>query len=224
MSEVRQFWIPGPAGRLEASIRVSCPARAAAVVAHPHPLHGGSLHNPVVFHADRELFRRGFTTLRFNFRGVGSSEGAHDDGRGEVEDTAAAASWLRGVALGVPLFLAGYSFGSVCSLRVAARERFVDGLIAFGLPVREDPLDEIEQISVPLAVVQGSNDEFGSPVEVERLLRRARSRAMLIELPRSSHLFPGRAAEAASLAADAAEKMLRKMTEDPNAQERSSQQ
>jgi alpha/beta superfamily hydrolase len=213
MSEVRKLWIPGPAGALEAALRVSCPARAGAVVAHPHPLHGGTLHNPVVFHTDRELFRRGFTTLRFNFRGVGTSEGAHDEGRGEVEDLAAAASWLRGVALGLPLFLVGYSFGSVCSIRLAQNDRSITALIAIGLPVREEPLDEIARIGQPLAVVQGSDDEFGSPEEVETVLRRAGSRAKLLELPGSSHLFPGRAAEAGALAADAAERMLRELAD-----------
>ena len=136
MSEVRKLWIPGPEGRLEASLRVACPARAAAVVAHPHPLHGGTLHNPVVFHTERELHRAGLTTLRFNFRGVGSSEGTFDEGRGETQDVGAAASWLRGVALGTPLLLVGYSFGSVCSIAHAARDRNVRGIVAIGMPVR----------------------------------------------------------------------------------------
>ena len=103
MGEIRKLWIPGPAGRLEAALRAACPSHGAAVLAHPHPLYGGTLHNPVIFHADRELNRAGLTTLRFNFRGVGESEGVHDEGRGELGDWAAATAWLRGMALEGPL-------------------------------------------------------------------------------------------------------------------------
>lgn len=205
---MRKLWIPGPAGRLEAALRVSCPARAAAVVAHPHPLHGGTLHNPVVFHADRELFRAGFTTLRFNFRGVGESEGAHDEGRGETEDLGAAASWLRGVALGLPVFLVGYSFGSICALRHALADRSVAAVIAIGLPVRTDHLPDLTGFSRPLAVVQGERDEFGTPAEVESWLRSAGQGSKVFVLPGCFHLFPGRAREAAGEVVRAAERLL----------------
>jgi alpha/beta superfamily hydrolase len=208
VSEVRKLWLPGPAGRIEAALRVSCPARAAAVVAHPHPEHGGTLNNPVVFHADRELFRAGFTTLRFNFRGVGESQGTHDEGRGEVEDLAAAASWLRGVALGLPLFLVGYSFGSVCALRHAAGNDTIAAVIGIGLPVRIYPLEELGGLGRPLAVVQGAEDEFGSPDEVRQLLRHTRPRGMLYVVPGSGHLFPDRVREAARLVIQAAEAIL----------------
>jgi alpha/beta superfamily hydrolase len=208
VSEVRKLWLPGPVGRIEAALRVSCPARAAAVVAHPHPAHGGTLHNPVVFHADRELFRHGFTTLRFNFRGVGESQGQHDEGAGEIEDLAAAASWLRGVALGLPLFLVGYSFGSVCALSHALDDDTVHAVIGIGLPIRAYPLDEVERLGRPLAVVQGSEDEFGSPEEIGHLLRRTRPRGMLYVVPGSSHLFPERAREAARAVVEAAETIL----------------
>jgi alpha/beta superfamily hydrolase len=98
VAEVRKLWIPGPAGRIEAALRVAAEPPATAVVAHPHPVHGGTLHNPVVFHSERQLHEIGLTTLRFNFRGVGGSQGMHDEGRGEVEDLAAAASWIRGLS------------------------------------------------------------------------------------------------------------------------------
>jgi alpha/beta superfamily hydrolase len=211
MSELRKLWIPGPAGRLEAALRVACPGRAAAVVAHPHPLHGGTLHNPVVFHAERELFRAGFTTLRFNFRGVGESQGSHDEGRGEVEDLGAAASWLRGVALGLPLFLVGYSFGSICSLRHAVGDPSVHAVIGIGVPVGMEALDEVERLARPLAVVQGGRDEFGGPEAVARWLRRARPRGKLYVVPESSHLFPERAREAAAKVVQAAGWILDEM-------------
>jgi len=204
-SEMRRLWIPGPAGRLEAAIRAACPARAAAVVAHPH---GGSLHNPVVFHAERELNRAGLTTLRFNFRGVGESQGEHDEGRGEVEDLAATVSWLRGVALGLPLLVVGYSFGSWCGVRFAVEERTVAALIAIGLPVRTYDFHEIEDLARPLAVVQGSQDEFGSPREVRQLLDRAEPRGELFVVEGSSHMFERRAAEAAARVVEAADFLL----------------
>jgi len=207
-SEVRKLWIEGPAGRLEAALRVACPARAAAVVAHPHPLHGGTLHNPVVFHAERDLHRSGLTTLRFNFRGVGSSEGSHDEGRGEREDLAAVIDWLRGVALGVPLLAVGYSFGSWCAVRQAVLDRDVAGVIAIGLPVRIYPFDEVERLGRLLAVVQGSEDEFGSPDEVRELLKRADPPGSLEVIPGAAHLFAGQAPAVAAATVRAATRML----------------
>lgn len=215
MSEVRRLWIPGPAGRLEASIRVACPARAAAVVAHPHPQHGGTLHNPVVFHAERELHRAGLTTLRFNFRGVGGSEGGFDGGRGESDDVGAAASWLRGLAPNVPLLLVGYSFGSVCSIAHAARDRSVDAVVAVGVPARLYEFPEIAELGRPLAAIQGDRDEFGTIAEVEALLGRARPPGVLYLAPGCEHLFTGRADEAGKRVAEAVEAILAELLRDP---------
>mgnify|MGYP001824418419 CR=1 FL=1 len=199
MSEVRQIWIPGPAGRLQALLRVANCPEAGAVVAHPHPLHGGTMRNPVVFHVERELHRLGWTTLRFNFRGVGTSDGTHDQGRGEVEDLGAAAAWLRGLLSGKPLFLVGYSFGSLCALKYLQQHAHhgIAGVTAIGLPVREYDLGALESISVPIGVVQGGEDEFGSPAEVRRALASTREPAVVQELPGATHLFPRRAGEAA---------------------------
>jgi alpha/beta superfamily hydrolase len=198
VAEIRKLWIPGPEGRMEAALRVAAEPCATAVVAHPHPLHGGTLHNPVVFHAERELHEMGMTTLRFNFRGVGDSQGLHDDGRGEVEDLAAAASWIRGLCPDRPLLLAGYSFGSVCAVRLARREHSVRAVIAIGLPVRTYPFDEIAVLGKPLGVVQASDDEFGSPEEVRTVIDRARPRARLSIVEGTSHLFPKQARTAAA--------------------------
>jgi alpha/beta superfamily hydrolase len=204
VAEVRKLWLAGPAGRLEAALRVARGARGAAVLAHPHPLHGGTLDNPVVFHADRELHREGFTTLRFNFRGVGSSEGVHDDGRGEVDDLAAAARWLHGLAAGAPLVVVGYSFGGVCAVRHAPRDPAVAGVIGIGLPLRYFELRDFERLGRPLTVVQGSEDELGSPEQVRALLARARPAGELVLIDGAEHLFLRRAAEAGRAAALAA--------------------
>jgi alpha/beta superfamily hydrolase len=199
----RKLWIEGPAGRLEAVLRAARPARAAAVVSHPHPLHGGTLHNPVVFHSDRELNRAGFSTLRFNVRGVGASSGAHDEGRGEVDDLACAADWLRGAAPGAALILVGYSFGAWCSVRLAARDPRVAAVVAIGLPTRHYPCDDLARLGRPVAVVQGDADELGPIAEVRSLLAgQAEGRLYVVE--RGGHLFPDRASGVAALVVEAA--------------------
>lgn len=208
MGDARKLWIEGPAGRLEAALRISSPPRAGAVIAHPHPLYGGTLDNPVVFHADRELNRTGLTTLRFNFRGVGGSDGAHDEGRGEVEDVAAAARWARGLVPGLPLVLVGYSFGSYCALAYAARDPAVAGIVAIGLPARLYDFGIIRGLGRPIAVVQGTDDEYGSIADVEALLGTASPTGVLLPVEGAPHLFPGRAAEVASRVVAAVESML----------------
>jgi alpha/beta superfamily hydrolase len=210
-SEQRRLWIEGTAGRLEAAFRAACPARGSAIFAHPHPLHGGTLHNPVVFHAERELHRSGFTTLRFNFRGVGESDGAHDEGRGETKDVAAAVSWLRGVAPELPLILVGYSFGSWCGIRHAVDDPNVAAFIAIGFPVEKYDFPEVDRFRRPMAVVQGSDDEFGSPEQVRRVVANAAPPATVHEIPDAPHLFPGRAPEVATKVVEAADLILMKL-------------
>jgi alpha/beta superfamily hydrolase len=183
-------------------------ARGRAVIAHPHPLHGGTLHNPVVFHVDRELHGLGLSTLRFNFRGVGASQGAHDEGRGEVEDVGAAVRWLAGIDAGTPLLLVGYSFGSWCCVRHAVRDPAVAALIAIGLPVRKYAFDALAELDRPVAVVQGTADEFGSAAEVRAALAITRPDARVTAIEGASHLFPGRVRDAAAAVAAAAAALL----------------
>lgn len=211
MGDVRKLWIEGPAGRLEAALRGADGARAAVVIAHPHPLHGGTLHNPVIFHADRELNRAGMITLRFNFRGAGDSDGGHDDGRGEVDDVAAAVNWLAGLTRGLPLLFVGYSFGSVCGIRHAVENAVVAAVIALGLPVGRYDLEEARRLARPFAVVQASDDEFGSPEEVRRALDGAQPEPELHVVEDTSHLFPRRASDAALAVVAAAESLLRSL-------------
>ena len=208
MGNARAVWIDGPAGRLEGMLRESPAPRAAAVVAHPHPLYGGTLHNPVVFHADRELHHAGLTTLRFNFRGVGRSEGLHDDGRGETEDVGAVAAWLRGRTPGVPHVLVGYSFGSRCCVGYAASDRSVRAVVAIGFPVRLWDLSETTRLDRPFAVVQGTRDEFGPIDEVERVLDRMVPKGRLYRIEGAEHLFIGRAPEVAARVVEAVGDLL----------------
>jgi alpha/beta superfamily hydrolase len=208
VGDVRTIWIEGAAGRLEAAAREAETARAAAVIAHPHPQYGGTLHNPVIFHADRELNRAGWSTLRFNFRGAGSSEGSHDEGEGEVDDVASAVKWLRGEVSDVPLLIVGYSFGSWCGLRYAMGDRGVAAVVVIGMPVRIYAFDDVVRFGRPLAVVQGSHDQFGSPDEVEALLESARPPGRLYRVEGADHLFDGRAPEVARRVVEACEVCL----------------
>jgi alpha/beta superfamily hydrolase len=199
--------IEGPAGRLEGAWREGDGVRGAITIAHPHPLYGGTLHNPVVFHADRALNRAGWTTLRFNFRGVGASEGLHDEGRGEVADLGAAAAWVRLRARAGPLLLVGYSFGARCAVAAAIAEPAVAGVVAIGLPVRIWSFDDLPSLARPFAVVQGTDDEFGSIEEVASAIVKASPPGTLYAVPGASHLFPRQAAEVARLVVAAVDRI-----------------
>jgi alpha/beta superfamily hydrolase len=125
----------GPAGRLEAVLKMPAgPVRAAAVVAHPHPLYGGTMHDKVVYATARRLEARGAAVLRFNFRGVGASMGRHDQGRGERQDVTAALAEVRRRLPGVPLLAAGYSFGCFVALAAAA-DGSADAMLGLAPPV-----------------------------------------------------------------------------------------
>ncbi len=204
MGDVRKLWIEGPVGRLAALVRTCASPVAAAVVAHPHPLHGGTMNNPVVFHSDRALNRRGFVTMRVDFRGVGTSEGTHDNGRGEVDDLAAAVTWLHGIAPDLPFLLVGFSFGSRCSLRLAPREPAVVGVVAIGLPLGVYAIEEAVTYSAPVAVVQAEHDEYGTPDAIRAQIAVARGPRRVESVPDTTHLFPGRAADAGEAVAEAA--------------------
>lgn len=205
MGQSRKLWIPGPAGRLEAVLRDAETPRAAAVLAHPHPLHGGTMHNSVIFHSARALNRAGWTALVFNFRGVEASEGTHHGKGGEVADLAAAAGWLRGVVPRVPLYLAGFSFGAVCAIKLAVRDDSIAGVVAIGLATQYHAYDELARLGRPLAVVQAERDELADLETVRRLTAAANGRLHVIA--ETGHLFRGKARDAAREVVESAEEM-----------------
>jgi alpha/beta superfamily hydrolase len=209
VSDAKTFTISGPAGKLEVAVRTAASPRAVAVLAHPHPLYGGTMHNPVIFHADRELSRAGLTTLRFNFRGIGASEGFHDDGRGEVGDVAAASAYARSLSPSVPLILVGYSFGSRCAVEHALHGGDdVAAIVAIGLPLRIWRFEGLEDWHRPFGVVQGTEDEFGSIDEVRARIAKMEPPGRLYTVEGATHLFPGRAPEAAALVVTAVDEAL----------------
>ena len=132
---IRSLFLDGPAGQLEALLNSGAEnATYAALVCHPHPLFGGTMHNKVVFHAMKALNSFGFPVLRFNFRGTGLSHGEHDHGHGEIEDVRAALEWLDR-EFRLPLIFAGFSFGAAIGLGAACADDRVKALIGLGTPV-----------------------------------------------------------------------------------------
>jgi len=198
------FDFAGPAGRLEAILmRPEILPVAAAVVCHAHPLHGGMMHFKVVFRAAKALQSAGLAVLRFNFRGVGRSEGVHDHGTGEQEDARAALREMRGRFPGLPLVLGGFSFGSAVALSVAARDARVRAVFALGYPLRmadhllgASPLSRdtapIEAVRQPRLFVQGENDEFGPGEALRALVEPLPPPREIFVIPGADHFFEGR--------------------------------
>ncbi len=194
MTANESFDFPGPAGRLEAVLmRPASAPLAAAVVCHAHPLHGGIMHFKPVFRAAQALQSAGLAALRFNFRGVGRSAGAHDFGVGEQEDARAALFELERRFPGLPLVLGGFSFGSSVALRVAARDLRVKAVFALGYPLARDadraPLDAVRQ---PRLFVQGENDEFGAGAALRALAESLPPPREIVVVPGADHYFSER--------------------------------
>jgi alpha/beta superfamily hydrolase len=143
--------------------------RHVALVCHPHPLHGGTMHNKVVFRAAKAALLSGLPTLRFNFRGAGKSVGTFAGGAGEREDVRAALDYLAAHYPGLPVCLMGFSFGSWVGLAVGATDRRVSTLVGLGLPVSSVDFDFLRDVRKPKLILQGTRDEFGPVAQVAEL-------------------------------------------------------
>jgi alpha/beta superfamily hydrolase len=199
-------FIDGPAGRLEAILRLPAEPKGAALVAHPHPLHGGSMHTKVVHRAAKLLCDRfGLAALRFNFRGVGASQGVHDEGRGEVGDVLAAAAWVRREVPQGPFVLGGFSFGSVAALD-AAPSLTLDAHLLIGLPLRRWTTPQSAPYAGPVVWVQGSNDEFADPGSARVLAERWGWDLRVV--PGADHFFAGKLDEFEREAGDGIARVL----------------
>jgi hypothetical protein len=184
----------GPAGRIEAIVNrpVSEPA-AAAVICHAHPLHGGMMHFKVIFRAAKALRAHGVASLRFNFRGVGRSEGTHDHGRGELDDTLAALGEAARRFPGLPLFVGGFSFGSSMACLAAARDARVRAVLVMGYPITRMPDPGIAaRVKQPRLFVQGERDEFGDGPAISALVEAMPQPRELVVIPSADHFFTGR--------------------------------
>jgi len=192
---IESHFIDGPAGKLEALLE-ECEGGEpleACLVCHPHPLFGGTMHNKVVYRIARGLRQSRAVVLRFNFRGVGASEGVHDRGAGEVEDARAALGFLRARYPALPYSLAGFSFGSRvilqlgCSLASPKPER----LIAVGFSTRREQSDYLFTCAIPKYFVQSTSDEHGPKPELEAAFAGFAEPKQLQFVEAGDHFFAG---------------------------------
>jgi alpha/beta superfamily hydrolase len=185
------LFIPATHGRLEAIIKEPkyVQRRGAALVCHPHPLGGGTMHNKVVFRAAAGLLDAGLTTLRFNFRSVGASTGMHDDGRGEKEDVQAALDYLSENYKGEEITLAGFSFGSRVGIEAAMNDRRVPRLISLGTPVNKYDYSFLRANQKPILFLHGDRDEFGSVENLQKLFDSLRCEKKMIIFENCGHFF-----------------------------------
>jgi alpha/beta superfamily hydrolase len=192
---IERFFVDGPVGRLEAILEEpeGEDPREAALVCHPHPLHGGTLHNKVVHRLARGLRKSGCVVLRFNFRGVNLSAGSHDEGRGEVDDAQACWQELRRRYPALPFTLAGFSFGSRVAAELAARlgDAGPRRLIVVGFPTVFKQFQALEQYRRPLVFIQSTHDEFGPRNEIQALYDRLWEPKRLIWIEAGDHFFAG---------------------------------
>ena len=193
----------GPAGRIEAILREPhSPVRRAAIVCHPHPLFGGTMHNKVVFRIARAFQDAGFAVLRFNFRGTGRSEGIHDNGQGEQQDLGAAIDFIQNKYEGAELWIAGFSFGSAVMLRATCGNGRIRALIAAGVPVSKSDLSQIVHCDRPKLFVQGALDQFGSPEDLRRFVDQLDEPKTVHIVESADHFFTGHLEEFARVVSE----------------------
>ncbi len=187
------LFIPVAHGQLEAILKEprQGPVRAVALVLHPHPLGGGTMHNKVVFRAAAALNDAGVTTLRINFRGVGQSTGQHDEGRGEHDDVRAGLDYLSTQYPNLRIVVCGFSFGSLVGLDVGIKDDRVKYLIGIGTPLDKYDFTFLESCRKPLLLVHGEHDEFGDVEKVRRVAAdlEKHTQVRLIVIPGSGHFF-----------------------------------
>jgi alpha/beta superfamily hydrolase len=185
--------IDGPAGDLEALLESPAEVEpvGCAVVCHPHPVHGGTMTNKVAHTLARSFVGVGFAALRFNFRGVGKSAGAFDEGVGEVDDVLSAVAWLRNAAPGLPLWLSGFSFGAAMAIR-AAVETKPDGLISIAPAVSRFAVDFDEQPACPWLILQGDEDELVDIEDTIAWVNELEPGPELEIFPGTEHFFHGK--------------------------------
>jgi uncharacterized protein len=195
MAQLESVDIPAPHGMLEGLLRLPDASSAQAALAmvglvcHPHPLYGGTMHTKVVFRIAAALVTLGMPTLRFNFRGVGRSTGTYGEGYGEREDVVAALDALAARYPGVPICLAGFSFGSWIGLPVGCEDPRVRQLIGVGVPVRLLSVHALAQCAKPKLIVQGERDEYGPLDALLPWYERLSAPKELVIIPGADHFF-----------------------------------
>jgi alpha/beta superfamily hydrolase len=196
---IKTFFLNGPAGKLEALLNEGAPdATHAALVCHPHPMYGGTVHNKVVYHAMKTLNSFGFPALRFNFRGAGLSEGEHDSGQGEVEDVRTGLNWLHS-EYALPILFCGFSFGAATGLRAACPDERVVGIISLGTPVavegRTYTYKFLEHCTKPKLFVSGSRDQYSPQENLKQVFAITPEPKQLVFVENADHFFEGKLPE-----------------------------
>jgi alpha/beta superfamily hydrolase len=189
--KIETHLIAGPAGRLEALLEEpeAQEPRFAALVCHPHPQHGGTMHNKVVYRLARGLRTAGGVVLRFNYRGVNLSEGVYDHGVGETEDARVCLQWLQERYPELPAMIAGFSFGSRIALRIGAQRPDLVKVIAAGFPTVYKDRGYLDPCSVPRTFLHSTNDEFGPVGELEAVVTELDGPPELKFIPSKDHFF-----------------------------------
>lgn len=193
MTPTGTFTFQGPAGAMEAIYREGKnDSTRVAIVCHPHPQHGGTMHNKVVYRAAKAFESVRYPVLRFNYRGVGRSEGLFGDGAGEAEDVQAAIDWLVASRPGSDVVLCGFSFGAVVGLPTGARDDRVTHLVGLGTPTDRFPFDQLSNVTKPKLFIQGENDEYGAVDTLRMHLQLVAQPWELIVIEGADHFFTGR--------------------------------
>ncbi len=191
--KIESLSIPGPAGVLEALLEEPehGEAREVCLICHPHPARGGTMHNKVVYRMAHGLRRSGRAVLRFNFRGVGRSEGAYGEGVGELEDARTALAWLRARFPGLPYSMAGFSFGSRIILKLGCAMQGAQCLIAVGFPTWREGTEHLATCTVPKIFVQSTRDDFGPKAALAEMVGTFAEPKRIIFIDAGDHFFAG---------------------------------
>jgi alpha/beta superfamily hydrolase len=195
--------IPVSHGRLEGLWWAAENPRAGSIACHPHPVHGGTMHNHVTYRLAQAWRDASVSCVRFNFRGVGRSSGAYDEGRGEIDDAQAAFSWMAERTPNVPLYASGFSFGSRTALALALREPRIQKLIAVGVAVDMFDVEFVTQIEKPIAFIHSEKDELSSLASLKKLIERVKAPHTLFVVPDADHLCTGKLEEFSACAKQA---------------------
>lgn len=188
---IESVFISGPAGRLEALLEEPehQEPQFAALVCHPHPQFGGTMHNKVVYRMARGLRSAGGVALRFNYRGVNRSEGSYDEGAGEIDDARSCLEWLRGSYPDLPYFIGGFSFGARIAQKLGCASQGPELVIVVGFPTRYLESDSFRECVAPRVFIQSTNDQYGPRDQLQPFVDSLGDHARLFWVESDDHFF-----------------------------------
>ncbi|MBV9257006.1 MAG: alpha/beta hydrolase [Ktedonobacteraceae bacterium] len=197
-SQILHVSIPTSTGHLEGILKPEesgIRPRYTSIVCHPHPLYGGTMHNKVVFKVAQTLQAQNIPALRFNFRGVGRSTGTYDEGRSEMDDVRYALEFLSRRYPGIPVIIAGFSFGSYVGLRVAANDDRAQGMIGLGVPARWFGENTLQGCHKPKLIIHGTEDDTAPYDQTVQWFEQVPAPKSMVAIEGADHFFQGRLEE-----------------------------